>query len=275
MAGTLSQAQIAQIDALVAAQSMARSEFSQVATLAATSEVAALPQAQWYDDAAVTALASRIAKQVGSAQRQTAALTDAYLARMTGILIGRSVPASGVINVAQLRGLPTSQVYQRLGETYRYQRSIGQDNASALRLTQQRAEVMADTDTTLAMRAQSRRFMTRRGISHYRRIIRPEASKGGTCGLCIAAADRIYTKADLLPMHDRCNCETAPIVGGRDPGHSLNAADLDALYGAAGSTGRQDLAKVRITVHHHGELGPVLAVHGQAFRGPNDLPHAA
>lgn len=276
MAATVTtQAQAAQIDALVAAQSTTRAEFSQVAVLAATSQVAALPESSWYDDQAVAAMAARIAKQVGSAQRQTAALTDAYLARMTGVLVGRSVQPVGVVNVVQLRGLPQALVYQRLGEQYRYQRSAGLDHAAALASTSERAEVMADTDTTLAMRAQARRFMVRRGITGYRRIIRPEASAGGVCGLCIAAADRIYHKADLLPIHGRCHCETAPIVGGQDPGYNLNATDLDNLYGAAGSTGRQDLAKIRIQIHHHGELGPVLGQLGQRFTGPAELPHAA
>lgn len=264
-----------QLDALVAAQSASRADFARLAVLAATSRIAAMGQAQWYDDQAVAAMATAIGQQVAGAQRHTAAVTDAYLARMTGLMLGRRIAPTGTVDVSALRGAPNAEVYKRLAENYRYQRSIGLDDAGALKLTSQRAAIMADTDTTLAMRAQSRRFMTKRGISHYRRIIRPEASRGGTCGLCIAAADRIYRKADLLPVHDRCNCLTAPIVDGQDPGHSLNAADLDALYGAAGSTRRQDLAKVRITVHHHGELGPVLGLHGQAFRGPGDLPNAA
>jgi hypothetical protein len=275
MATATQQAQAAQLDALVAAQSQTRAEFARAAVLSASSRVQAMSEAQWYDDQAVAAMAKSIGTQVGAAQRQTAAVTDAYLARMTGTMLGRRVAPAGTVDVGALRGAPNSLVYQRLAENYRYQRAQGKDHATALQLTSQRAETMADTDTTLAMRAQSRRFMTRRGIAGYRRVIRPEVSAGGTCGLCIAAADRIYRKADLLPMHDRCNCETAPIVGGQDPGHSLNSADLDALYGAAGSTRRQDLAKVRIAVHHHGELGPVLGIKGQTFRGPADLPKAA
>jgi hypothetical protein len=272
--GTVVTAQ-QQLDALVAAQSASRADFARLAVLSATSRVAAMSPAQWYDDQAVASMAAAIGRDVAGAQRHTAATTDAYLARMTGLMLDRRVAPAGVVNVTALRGSPNALVYQRLGENYRWQRAQGLDHAEALRRTSQRAEVMADTDTTLAMRAQSRRFMTRRGIAGYRRVIRPEASAGGTCGLCIAAADRIYHKADLLPVHDRCSCETAPIVGGQDPGYSLNSADLDALYGAAGSTHRKDLARVRITTHHHGELGPVLGIKGQKFRGPADLPAAA
>lgn len=267
--------QAAQIDALVAAQAASRADLARAAVLAATGRVAAMQQAQWYEDQAVAQLATAIAKQVVAAQRQTAALTDAYLARMTAILLGRGVRPVGVADVAALRGLPGPVVYQRLGENYRYLRSIGIGDAEALARTSERAAVMAQTDTTLAMRKQAQRFMDRRGIAGYRRIIRPEASAGGTCGLCIAAADRIYHRSVLLPIHDRCECAIAPIVRGHDPGYSLNSADLDALYGAAGSTKREDLKRIRITQHHHGELGPVLGVRGQKFTGPLDLPHAA
>ena len=37
-------------------------------------------------------------------------------------------------------------------------------------------------------------------IRAYRRVIHPELSKGGTCGLCIAASDRIYFVDDLLAL---------------------------------------------------------------------------
>lgn len=272
---TITDQQAAAFDALVAAQSASRSALSQVAVDTATSQVAAMQEAAWYDDKAVAQLAYLIGTQVGAVQRQTAALTDAYLARMTSLTLGRTIKPVGVGAVDQLRGITNTLVYQRLGENYRYLRSVGKTHEAAVTDTSQRAAIMADTDATLAMRAQSRRFMQRRQITTYRRIIRPEASKGGVCGLCIAASDRLYYKADLLPIHDRCHCETAPIVGGKDPGHNLNQADLDNLYGAAGSTGREDLKRIKVQIHHHGELGPVLAKLGQKFTGPNDLPNAA
>lgn len=264
-----------QIDAAVAAQSAGRSALADAAREAAAAYIAAMGEKQWYSDAAVAALADAIAAQVQGAQTQAAALTDAYLATLAGLSLGKNVQPVGPVSVTALRGIRSSQVYQRLGSYYRYERSLGLDDAGALRLTLQRAETMTQTDTTLAMRAQAQKFMTRRKIQKYRRIIRPEASKSGTCGLCIAAADRVYYRSTLLPVHDNCECEIAPIIGNHDPGYSLNRADLDALYAAAGSTGRQDLSRVRITTHHHGELGPVLAEAGQSFRGPAAVALAA
>ncbi len=97
-----------------------------------------------------------------------------------------------------------------------------------------------------------------------RRILHPERTKSGPCGLCVVAADRLYTVAELQPLHDGCECTTAPVteVDGKvnDPGLSLNRADLDRLYEAAGGTGRDLLARTRVRVDEHGELGPVLVL---------------
>jgi hypothetical protein len=266
----MAESAAAQLVPVIAAQSSARAGLARYASLAATTRVAAMGEQAWYDDQKVAAMAKAIAAPVQAAQRQTAALTDAYLARVTtamGVKRAAAAPV-GPVDVSALRGIPNPLVYQRLGSAYRYQRSIGKGAEEAQSLIVQRAGIMADTDATLAMRAQAQKYMGRRKIARYRRVIQPERSAGGTCGLCAAASHRMYFKADLLPIHGRCNCEVMPAIGSNDPAYELNDADLTALYGAAGSTGRQDLARIRVTVHHHGELGPVLGVSGQHFTGP-------
>jgi hypothetical protein len=121
------------------------------------------------------------------------------------------------------------------------------------------SRIVAD-DIALAARDQAREFLTKAvpRITNYRRVIHPELSTGGTCGLCAAASNRLYQVAELMPLHNRCNCTVLPIYGGIDLGEQINAQDLKLLYGLAGSTGRADLAKVRYQVDSHGELGPVL-----------------
>jgi hypothetical protein len=61
----------------------------------------------------------------------------------------------------------------------------------------ERVAAVADMDMQLADRAQSRRSSPSRpsavDITGYRRVIHPEVSKGGSCGLCIAASDRVYS----------------------------------------------------------------------------------
>lgn len=113
-------------------------------------------------------------------------------------------------------------------------------------------------------------------ILGYRRITHPERSETGVCGLCLAAADRIYTLAELLPIHDRCQCTIAPVTYDYDPGES-NQVDLEQLYAdAAGGDGRttrgRDLKNVRYQVNEHGEYGLVLSRAGDRFQRNGDAP---
>lgn len=115
-------------------------------------------------------------------------------------------------------------------------------------------------------------------ILGYRRLTHPERSETGVCGLCLAAADRIYTLAELLPIHGRCKCTVAPITSDYDPGES-NLVDLERLYRAAGatvdkrqSTKGRDLKNVRYQVDEHGELGLVLSRAGDTFSRRGDAP---
>ena len=84
-------------------------------------------------------------------------------------------------------------------------------------------------------------------IIGYRRVVHPEMSKGGSCGLCVVASTMVYTRANLRPIHDRCNCEVVPITVANDPGDSLNQLDLGDLYQAAGESNRSaPLKRVRV-----------------------------
>lgn len=101
-------------------------------------------------------------------------------------------------------------------------------------------------------------------IIGWRRVIRPELSMHGTCGLCVVAATQWYTKQNLKAMHHLCKCVTLPVTKSNDPGLRWNAEDLrrnlDEIYGAAGgSTSGKKLKRVRVAVREHGELGPILA----------------
>jgi hypothetical protein len=114
-------------------------------------------------------------------------------------------------------------------------------------------------------------FMEERGISEYRRVIRPELSNEGSCGLCVVAADRIYYKDDLFPLHARCNCGVLPVTDDNDPGLELNREDFARLYSAAGGTAGAKLKRVRIAVQEHGEIGAVLTRHGDSWRDAKDV----
>lgn len=222
----------------------------------------------FYDDASVGRFAQQTATLVRAAQASAARLTDSYLSlvlRDMGVT-ARTAPISLALD---LRGVPEAQVWQRPAETYRYLRSVGSSAEAAREQAVTRMQTMAHDDVVLAVRTAARDKLERiTEAVGYRRIIHPELSKGGTCGLCIAAADRIYHVSELMPVHDNCHCTVLPVLaGGEDPGHTLNQQELADLYAAAGgSTAAEKLKRTRYQIDEHGELGPVLTVKGQHFR---------
>ena len=229
----------------------------------------------WYDDHTVAALTDALARAVRTAQGQQAASTATYL-RLVLREMGVDPPGRPPSGLPRdLRGVPVEDEMGRVVSEYRRARVTGLDELAALDRAERRLDAIADTDVTLAMREASRSTLEWAGDVRWRRVIRPELSKTGTCGLCIAASDRVYSRGDLMPIHGRCKCVTLPVVtvNGEtfDPGEHLNADDLKALYERAGGTDAAKLKRVRYTVHAHGELGPVLAVDGEHFWGPGEV----
>lgn len=104
-------------------------------------------------------------------------------------------------------------------------------------------------------------------ITGWRRVIRPELSKTGSCGLCVVAATRMYHRHDLNAIHGKCKCIVLPVTKSNDPGLRLNNEDLQRIYGSfvdkngrlVSSTQSASLKRTRVRVTKHGELGPVLA----------------
>lgn len=245
----------AQVDANAAArQSIASQAYAQVAQLLQAFN-------QWYDDLAVRRLAKRITDVVQAGQKTMASAEDGYMSMVLSTQTGKTVRPVGQVIVDDLRkGVDPVDVYARLGEQFRYSRSIGGDADQALRAVLTRADVMTETDITLAARAQDQKSLEATGLAlAYRRVIHPELAKGGTCGMCIAASDRRYKVGTLLPIHARCNCTVAPILKGSDPGSSLNNLSLGALYDDANGTQSAALKRTRYQVDDHGELGPVIS----------------
>lgn len=226
----------------------------------------------WYDTDAITALCTALASRVQGLQKQQAAVTNAYLARATTNVVGKRITPPPVIDVRELRqGITHAGAYGRVTDMYRWRVSEGDDTADATRQAVERAAVIAETDIDLAFRDMADAFMRERDVATYRRVIRPERSTSGTCGLCIVAADRIYNTGELMPLHARCKCTVLPITDDHDPGHSLNGDDLRAIYAAAGSTKAADLKRTRVSVNEHGELGPVLTYSQNEWRGPQQV----
>ena len=175
--------------------------------------------------------------------------------------IDRSVAAAQIPRYGLRKGIDPVDEWVRLGVQYRYERSVGAPHENAIKKVLDRADVMSQYDINLANRIQWFESMLHSPLAvGYRRVVRPYLSDGGTCGMCLVAADRVYSRHTLLPIHARCKCTVVPVLRtGEDIGSSLNNLDLGDLYEQAGGQQAESLKRTRYKIVDHGELGPQLA----------------
>ena len=138
------------------------------------------------------------------------------------------------------------------------------------------ARILGLTEQDMAMSVRdtaSNWLHNQNDVAGWRRVIHPELARktGMSCGLCIVASDRLYTREELLPLHGGCHCAVVPVYFGADMGSQLNQADLKRIYQAAGTSAASGLKRTRISVKDNGELGPVLVRAGDAFKSPEDV----
>jgi hypothetical protein len=180
-----------------------------------------------------------------------------------------------------------ADAYGRIADQYRYDQITNLASPEqALAKAQRRAEQVIDTDFSLVVREQEAVTARKLGVKTYRRVLHPEVAESGlSCGLCIVAADRVYSVEKFKrEIHLHCHCEMIPIDGDNDPGLKLNQADLDSLYAAAGrATGSEQqvtgggakqlgaLKRVRVGITEHGELGPILVNQSGEYRTLKDF----
>jgi hypothetical protein len=256
--------------ALVNAQAANRDQVSSNVRAAVRRALAGVTD--WYDPRQVDAFVQAAVEAIRGGRKITAGVTEAYLRQqldLLGVDPGRRSPTPA----DNPRGVPATEEWARPVKTYRYARLEGLDELEAAERAGRRAELMADTDLTLAMRDASRDLLAPLAkVRGWRRLVHPELSAGGTCGLCVVASDRLYKRAELLPIHDRCRCTVGPVVDGQtDPASWLNQDALAQLYEDAGGNTAAKLARTRYRINDHGELGPVLAEQGDDFRDAGDV----
>lgn len=244
----------------------------------------------WYDGEMVRAISRESATIVEAAQtqvrRQTIATLHQQYEDLDAVFPYDEVD-DGLLPFKYSRergGEAIEKIWERPVETHRRMEAEDWKPEVIDRAVELRIKALAEMDMALAQRDQehevlmaeptedevakarkkhkARKRKTQKVIG-YRRIIHPEESKSGTCGLCVAAASRKYSRKDLKEIHNGCKCTVSVITEAEDPGFDLNEADLKKLYKAAGSTGRGDLQRVRVTVEENGELGPVLKADGE------------
>lgn len=160
--------------------------------------------------------------------------------------------------------MSTEGIFNRPARTYRYQRAQGVTHEQAAHAADVRLDGLVDGNVMLAQRLAEFEVVnlaaeqSNSKIVGTRRVIHPELSRSGVCGLCAAASDRLYTVRELLPIHDHCKCTTAPVHEDFDPADYVNAIDLAQLYKDSGGTSREYLKRTRYKEDEHGELAVVL-----------------
>lgn len=199
---------------------------------------------------------------VNAGQRQSVALTEAYLARA----VGRrplGIDPEDVIGPAARNGTPPEEVYRRPFVTVWTALKAGTEFAGALDSGLARLTSTAETDVQLAMRETLREVgQLDDAIYGYERI--PD---GAACDLCLIASTQRYHVSDLMPIHNRCGCGvgviTDPTVGQVIDRERL--AELKQRGAVKKITDQRRRARTNrgretpeAAVAQHGELGPVL-----------------
>jgi hypothetical protein len=284
--------QQAQMAALIAGLDASRAQAEQ--TIARLITLAVSGFGGWYQTDRITTWTAQLAHDVELVLKTFAGMTDAYMASMIGNVAGRHVRPVGTIDVTGLRtGVTHPGAFGRAADQYRWQQSRHDQAAkqiatapnptvpnlvNPLDAAMQRALDAGNRDTGLVLQQQAGKNLADAGdkglITGWRRVVHPELSRSGTCGLCIAASTRIYKTGDLMPLHDNCHCEPVPIVLGKaDPGLELDELAFHRLYSTSGGNTAAALKKTRWTVHQNGEIGPVLAPEGAKQRTPRQVQH--
>lgn len=180
------------------------------------------------DTASAAAFVDEAARITLAAQEQTAALAVAYM-NANDAIVGRS--ADLVPSLPTIRnGVPPADVYQRSVVEARRMVANGAPLEQAMNAGRARAVGAAQTDVIAANRAAiSAGKSSRPWVVGYRRVL-----TGKSCALCATASTQRYRIADLAPIHARCDCDVAEIIGNEDPGQIINRELLAELKGTEG-----------------------------------------
>jgi hypothetical protein len=227
---------------------------------------------------------------VEGAMQHMQAVTSAYLATLSGISGGSAVPLDAAkVGISAVRnGADPADVYGRPFHLVWRQLAAqapldGQKVADAIKSGQDRAVQLATTDVQLAKTHTAQSQLAKaRNVTGYRRQLEGARS----CALCIVASTRHYHKAELMPIHPACDCQPVPIYG-TYTGTVLDSQQLAEVhgviaqrFGADSTAARKVAAAVKdngkpllyrdvLIEHKHGEIGPILALRGASFTGPN------
>jgi len=227
---------------------------------------------------------ARSAVEVDVALAQVRRVARAYMLTYLELIDARPESLPETVDSYERGGTPLTEVYQRPARqrdyVERFEREQGATDEEALERAaaefEERLRTIVDEDVMVTARDEQEKVARASSkVIGYRRILHPEFSQTGPCGLCVVAADRIYNVGALPPMHPNCKCTVSPVTRTQDLGLQLNRDDLERIYEAAGGTDRSRLSQLRIKEVAHGELGPMLLRSGGKWVTPSEVNRRA
>lgn len=210
-----------------------------------------------YDEDDVDRFVELAVPMVLAAQRQSVALTEAFIARsLKRQPLG--VPPEELTGAAVRNGVEPEQVYRRPFVTVWTALQAGKRWEEAVAEGLHRATSTAATDVQLAMRGTLVAVGERDDlVLGYRRV--PD---GKACAFCRLVAGQRYTTDQLMPIHNHCGCGV-DVITPANRGDFTGRPDRDlTVTGDDGTTA---------AVREHGELGPVLVNADHDFTSEADL----
>lgn len=245
-----------------------------------------LPFTWWGRPDMVNAAAAQSAAYVDIATRRVRRLSRAHMLAQLRLIGAEPDRLPPIEDTYERGGTPIVEVYKRPARQIEHmireqQKALDTLEAPArlpmelparitdemMRTFEERLTSLVEDDIAATARDEAQKVLwVAPKVIGYRRVIHPEFSKTGTCGLCVVASSKFYTKGELMPLHDKCKCTISPITANQDLGLRLNREDLDAIYKAAGSNYAEDLKRITVQIREHGELGPILTQRGTKFR---------
>lgn len=197
-----------------------------------------------YDREDVSGWLQAILPLVSAAQRQSVALTNAYIARA---LERQPLGVNTETILAGLRGdtdpatvyeRPMIEVWTALGAGRPYEAAVAAGMA--------RATGTVAMDVQMAMRGTAGAIeQADDGVYGYQRV-----ADGDACEFC-SAIDGAYVKsADAFPLHNNCGCGLEPLTEPHPRATRLPSG---------------------VAVHQHGELGAVLGSSEHSFTSQSDI----
>lgn len=247
-----------------------------------------------YNEADVAVFLRIVVPLILAAQRQSAAITNAYLARELGRppaalditrVIGAAIRSSTPEVVAAVRehtpqleaavttpvapaapaGVPPEVVYRRPFVTTWTALARDKPMPEAIAAGRAHATASAAMDVQNTMRHTLVAVAELDGtILGFRRVPNADA-----CELCKLAAGRRYRKSELIGIHEHCRC-TVKVITAANRDDFVGKPENDLALNPGAVLVNAD-GTVAAATRLHGELGPVLVNANHRFTGPDEL----